>query len=107
MSDAERIVAKAIITVDGIPGIEVLAVCNQAGEISLICDGHRLADSTDSEENNLLNLRTARGAAFHKLPGLLSELERGLADAGWDRKNAAELSIQGMIDLLKRISTGN
>lgn len=102
MSDAERIVAKATVTIDGVAGIEVLAVGGPGGDVSLLCDGRPLADSSESDETNLLNLRTARGAAFEKLGGLLDELEgavAGLEDAG---KSATRASIEALRILLKQ-----
>ncbi|MCR9142122.1 MAG: hypothetical protein NXI24_07705 [bacterium] len=102
MSDAERIVAKATIAIDGVAGIEVLAVGSPAGDVSLLCDGRPLADSTQDDDTNLLNLRTARGAAFEKLGGLLDELEAAIADQSGERKSATSSAIEALRILLKQ-----
>lgn len=102
VSDAERIVAKATIAIDGVAGIEVLAVGSPAGDVSLLCDGRPLADSTQDDDTNLLNLRTARGAAFEKLGGLLDELEAAIADQSGERKSATSSAIEALRILLKQ-----
>ena len=102
MSDTERIVAKATVTIDGVGGIEVLAVGAPGGDVSLLCDGRPLADTTQNDETNLLSLRTARGAAFEKLGGLLDELEAGLGGAGEARQAATRASIETLRVLLKQ-----
>lgn len=68
--------AKTNITVDGVPGTEVLALCSTDGTITLSSDGQPLADSAKSADDNLYRMRTARAAAFECLPGLLDELEQ-------------------------------
>lgn len=103
MSDADLIVAKTSVTIDGIPGSEVLAVCNHAGQVTLSCDGQLLADSKDSEDDNLFRLRTARGAAFSALAGLLKELHTSLDAAAGDRKSAGQAAITELQAQLKKV----
>jgi hypothetical protein len=102
VSDAERIVAKATVAIDGIAGSEVLAVAAPNGDVSLLLDGRPLADSTEPDMVNLLNLRTARGAAFAKLSPLLNELEKKLAGQTEERASAIRASIEALRILLKQ-----
>jgi hypothetical protein len=103
VGESERIVAKASVTIDGVAGIEVLAVGGPGGDVSLLCDGRPLADSTEGDESNLLKLRTARGAVFGKLSGLLDELEGSAAGLDEARKSATRASIETLRILLKQV----
>lgn len=103
MPDAELIVAKATVTVDGVPGIEVLAICGPKGDVTLACDGQHLASSENPAEENLFRLRTARGAVFQKLRGLLDELEAAVKSADAARAGAAAGAIKSLRDQLGQV----
>ena len=53
----EILSAKTSITIDGVPGTEVLAACATDGTVTLSTDGQPLADSSKPADDNLYLLR--------------------------------------------------
>jgi hypothetical protein len=103
VANTDLIVARATVTIDGVAGSVVLAVCDRNGDISLSCDGRGLAESQEPAENNLYKLRTARAAAYERLADLLSELESKLGAATDERRRRAKASIALLREQLQQV----